>query len=532
MDYIGTFTNVQGESPYEKEDEYLKIEIDNIPSTYRLSNLITQIDTYTFSVWIKADSNCNVTLNILGTSIIESVTNDWKKVTKTVTVSNLNFPHIDITPDINSLTYYYEGYLVKGSIDTSWNPAPEDTEASLLSMSSNISKLEITSEGIHQIVESNYMTAGDTENLINESMTSVINQAAEMIQSAVTNNITGEGSYVNQKADKIIQAIGNSAFEPVRVKYVRDWLYGNDKDDQNRFMECKIINNEGINIAKGIIPSTYNESGNLITGVASISKYTDDITSEEDYIYNENLSMIQLTLSSVVEDVSMIQLFHYYADGRKNSMKLEISEDGTNWVTIYDSSLDGEYIETSEGHSFPMQTQPIYDQISYLKQTIDSFNLRVQQNEDKYAEISTQYDNITNRVQTVEDGMRNMTEEVIDANGWKVTLSSIGAYSDEENPIPETTTIRLNPDGFSVSSSEKKGRSTIITADRFSGFYNDGISTYEDEKGEEVFFLDEDLLTTARVKIKRGADFITMKQIPVTFNNVKGIVFVKAGGDV
>lgn len=207
MNHIGTFTNIQGENPYEKEDEYLKIEIDNTPSTYRLSNLITQIDTYTFSVWIKADSNCNVTLNILGTSIIESVTNEWNKVTKTVTVSNLNFPHIDITPDINSVTYYYEGYLVKGSIDTSWNPAPEDAESSLSTLESNIARLEITAEGIRQMVESNYVTKDEAGNLINSSMTSVIEQTAEMIESSVTDNITGANSYVNQKFDSITQTV-------------------------------------------------------------------------------------------------------------------------------------------------------------------------------------------------------------------------------------------------------------------------------------------------------------------------------------
>lgn len=207
MNHIGTFINIKGENPYGKEDEYLKIEIDNTSSTYRLSNLITQIDTYTFSIWAKANSNCNVTFNILGTSIVEPLTTDWKKVTRTVTVSDLNFPHIDITPDKNTVTYYYEGYLVKGAIDTSWNPAPEDTEASLATLASNIAKLEITADGIRQMVESNYITKDDAGNLVNSSMTSVIEQTAEMIESSVTNNITGENSYVNQKFNSINQTV-------------------------------------------------------------------------------------------------------------------------------------------------------------------------------------------------------------------------------------------------------------------------------------------------------------------------------------
>lgn len=208
---MGTFTDILGENPYGKEDSYLKMEIDESSNTYRLANLITEIDSYTFSVWVKSDSGCNVSINILGTSITESLTTDWKKISKTVTVSDLSFPHIDITPDINSVTYYYEGYLVKGVVDTSWNPAPEDTESSLSTLESNIARLEITAEGIRQMVESNYVTKDEAGDLINSSMTSVIEQTAEMIESSVTDNITGANSYVNQKFDSITQTVTDMA---------------------------------------------------------------------------------------------------------------------------------------------------------------------------------------------------------------------------------------------------------------------------------------------------------------------------------
>ena len=204
---MGTFTDILGENPYGKEDSYLKLTIDDSSNTYRLANLITEIDSYTFSVWAKSDAGCNVSFNILGTSITESLTTDWKKISKTVTVSDLSFSHIDITPDINSVTYYYEGYLVKGVVDTSWNPAPEDTESSLSTLESNIARLEITAEGIRQMVESNYVTKDEAGNLINSSMTSVIEQTAEMIESSVTDNITGANSYVNQKFDSITQTV-------------------------------------------------------------------------------------------------------------------------------------------------------------------------------------------------------------------------------------------------------------------------------------------------------------------------------------
>ena len=136
-----------------------------------------------------------------------AVGKNWQKFSKTVEVNNLDSPYIDITPPINSNTYYYESYLVTGEVDTSWSPAPEDTEDSISTLISNVSKLEITAEGIRQMVESNYITKDDAGDLVTESMTSVINQTSDMIESSVKDNITGANSYVNQKFDSITQTV-------------------------------------------------------------------------------------------------------------------------------------------------------------------------------------------------------------------------------------------------------------------------------------------------------------------------------------
>ncbi|MDT4867499.1 hypothetical protein FQZ97_1024130 [compost metagenome] len=54
----------------------------------------------------------------------------------------------------------------------------------------------------------------------------------------------------------------------------------------------------------------------------------------------------------------MVKVWHYYADGRTYyATKTEVSVDGTNWNTIFDSATSGTYPETSAGktHTFPMQ---------------------------------------------------------------------------------------------------------------------------------------------------------------------------------
>lgn len=53
-----------------------------------------------------------------------------------------------------------------------------------------------------------------------------------------------------------------------------------------------------------------------------------------------------------VKELSCVVVWHYYADGRTyHNTKTQLSEDGSNWITIYDSTVSGEYAETASGKS-------------------------------------------------------------------------------------------------------------------------------------------------------------------------------------
>lgn len=85
-----------------------------------------------------------------------------------------------------------------------------------------------------------------------------------------------------------------------------------------------------------------------------------DITSANYFsIQGSANAWVQIDLGSV-QPVDRIVVWHYYADGRTfHGTRVQVSADGTNWTTIFDSVSSGEYAEDTSGagktHSFPVQ---------------------------------------------------------------------------------------------------------------------------------------------------------------------------------
>lgn len=112
-------------NPYGDEDNVLKIYLGEEDDIYRLHNVVSTPDTYTYVIWHCSDTPCNITFNVLGITEVVPSTTEWSKYVKTVEFTGDN-NNIDIHPELNTTTYYYEGYLSKGEKDTSWSLAPED----------------------------------------------------------------------------------------------------------------------------------------------------------------------------------------------------------------------------------------------------------------------------------------------------------------------------------------------------------------------------------------------------------------------
>ena len=134
---MSTFREIIESTPYKEQSHVLELVINQYGDSYVLENVAKLIGSYTFSIWTKANKNCSVQFDVLGTIKIAEVTTDWKKYVYTVKTDDLsNGKSIAIKPDNNTTTYYYEGFLSEGTIDNSWLPAPEDDEAQMESIKS------------------------------------------------------------------------------------------------------------------------------------------------------------------------------------------------------------------------------------------------------------------------------------------------------------------------------------------------------------------------------------------------------------
>jgi hypothetical protein len=124
------------------------------------------------------------------------------------------------------------------------------------------------------------------------------------------------------------------------------------------------------NISQGKLLSTLSAN----TATTSIRKVnlTNGVIDTDIYIdvsASTDAQPVKLTLDlGHVCKVCMIKVWHYFADSRiYNNSIVEVSENGTDWTTIFDSAISGTYAETMEGkeHAFaPMNVRYIRDGIN------------------------------------------------------------------------------------------------------------------------------------------------------------------------
>lgn len=138
---MSVFKAVDTLNPYAKSDKVLNIILDSQSDAYILSNLIYEAGTYVFAIWVKTDSNSTVNFKILGTDVSFEATDSWQLFTKRIDADSSN-KSVEIKPQININSYFYEGFLSKGTTFTGWSPAPEDIDADISNAQSSADKAQ------------------------------------------------------------------------------------------------------------------------------------------------------------------------------------------------------------------------------------------------------------------------------------------------------------------------------------------------------------------------------------------------------
>lgn len=154
--------------------------------------------------------------------------------------------------------------------------------------------------------------------------------------------------------DLLIGMNGNGAAQnPFKVRYIRDYINGSTANTSNHWCEIQALTHSGTNVALG-------KSGTSSTGAWN-SLLTDGSTASNPYWgITAGEQWVQIDLERPY-DIKEIKVWHYYADARtyRNS-KTQVSQDGTTWYTVFDSRIDGEYKETSEGKTHVVDPNRFY----------------------------------------------------------------------------------------------------------------------------------------------------------------------------
>lgn len=137
--------------------------------------------------------------------------------------------------------------------------------------------------------------------------------------------------------------------------------------------------------------------------------------------------------------------------------------------------------------------------------------------------VESQFDETNSKISVVESKI-SQNEEY-----WKATFKRIGAENvivsgDGKVPESETVNITLSPEGVRVEGDD--GQFTVMDKAGLAGYYQNLDNC--------VFKIREDLTITKRLQVENGIDFLTLKQLPLTYNyngqEILALVDVVSGG--
>lgn len=130
------------------------------------------------------------------------------------------------------------------------------------------------------------------------------------------------------------------------IRFIRDYARGSNANANSHWIEIKAfvgVENIALNKKSSIVKGYYNHG--------SLELLTDGQLGDYYGLDSGNPDCIQVDLGANYP-IDKIVVWHYFADGRfYYGTKTEVSSDGVNWKTIFDSAISGTYPETPQGHT-------------------------------------------------------------------------------------------------------------------------------------------------------------------------------------
>lgn len=149
---------------------------------------------------------------------------------------------------------------------------------------------------------------------------------------------------------------GKKVLKALPVRYIREHqaystMPNGQQDIVRTFIEIEAIDVNGDNVARG--KSVTVQPGYTVFGGTGNANTLTDGNKTAYYSLSpqdKQPAWVQVDLGQVYE-IEAISAWRY-PDRRKFKSKVEVSEDGTHWTTVFNSDVDGEYEETNAGKTY------------------------------------------------------------------------------------------------------------------------------------------------------------------------------------
>lgn len=270
------------ESPSGKVDECAKFVIDDVTNAFVLSNIASVGQEYTFSFWIKSDTN--TTIVVANNTFV--VTNKWTKHILTFVASKKD---ISILFNANGTYFIYHPQLEIGNKATDWTPAPEDVDDKIdASVNDTNTQLTIIRNMVSDLsIEADAITAsvGDMKTSI-DSVTGQLQSAQEELATLKLSSDNLDLQFqniVNDGVSKVVTETGfifdregmtvDSTDSPTKTQVTPDGMTVYKKDAAGTQEEVLEATSEGVD-ATNLHAKTYL----IIGGRSRFENYGSDRT--------------------------------------------------------------------------------------------------------------------------------------------------------------------------------------------------------------------------------------------------------------
>lgn len=288
--------------------------------------------------------------------------------------------------------------------------------------------------------------------------------AVDDIKIEVGNKVTDWSPATEDMASKNdIKLLNNQV---IKVRYIRDWVNGNTVNAYANWVEIQAMQlSTNLALNKNVTAS-FTPSAGILSSITNGNFDTNDNV----YTTSSGPQNVVVDLGQIYDSIDYIQIWHYYGDNRTfHNSKTEISIDGVNWYTIFDSTNTGEYIETLNGHIIQINFGNVANRITSTEKRMttaeqkitDSSIISTVTSSDTY---TTTINNINNSIDTINNtNIPNAIDTAVNANQWlckrynipnqgyeSISYSTILGATPAQITMVNDSALNANSDGFLI----------------------------------------------------------------------------------